>query len=181
MASRAGEVPHGETRKPEMKPDDFLPQVYEELRRLAAARMATEKPGQTLDATGLVHETFLKLGGDRSFATRADYLKAAAVAMRRILVDRARARNAAKRGGGRRVDLESHHLAIEPAADFETLDAALSRLAIEHPRIAELIQLRYFGGSTLAECAEILGVSERTADTWWAYGRAWLAVALKDD
>jgi RNA polymerase sigma factor (TIGR02999 family) len=163
-----------------MKPDDLLPEVYEELRGLAAAKLASEKPGQTLDATGLVHEAFLKLGGDRSFATRTDYLKAAAIAMRRILVDRARARNAAKRGGGRRVALESHHLAIEPAGDFEALDAALSRLAIEHPRIAELIQLRYFGGSTLAECAEALGVSGRTADTWWAYGRAWLVVALKE-
>lgn len=163
-----------------MKPDDLLPHVYEQLRGLAAAKLASERPGQTLDATGLVHEAFLKLGGDPTFATRTDYLKAAAIAMLRILVDRARARNAAKRGGGRRVDLESHHLAIEPAADFEALDAALSRLAIEHPRIAELIQLRYFGGSTLAECAEALGVSERTADTWWAYGRAWLAVALKE-
>jgi RNA polymerase sigma factor (TIGR02999 family) len=164
-----------------MKPDDLLPQVYEELRRLASVRLATERPGQTLDATGLVHEAFLKLGGDRSFATRADYLKAAAVAMRRILVDRARARNAAKRGAGRRVELESHHLAIDPASDFEALDAVLSRLAVEHPRVAELIQLRFFGGSTLAECAAALGVSERTADTWWAYGRAWLAVALKEE
>lgn len=163
-----------------MKPDDLLPQVYDELRRLASAKLATEKPGQTLDATGLVHEAFLKLGGDRSFATRADYLKAAAVAMRRILVDRARARNAAKRGAGRRVELESHHLAIEADGDFEALDAALSRLAVEHPRVAELIQLRFFGGSTLTECAGALGVSERTADSWWAYGRAWLAVALKE-
>ncbi len=164
-----------------MRPDDLLPLVYEELRRLASATLATQRPGQTLDATGLVHEVFLKLGGDLSFATRADYLKAAAVAMRRILVDRARARNAAKRAGGRRVKLESHHLAIDPAGDFEALDGALSWLAIEHPRVAELIQLRFFGGSTLAECAEALGVSERTADTWWAYGRAWLAVALKED
>jgi RNA polymerase sigma factor (TIGR02999 family) len=163
-----------------MKADELLPQVYQKLRGLAAAKLAWEKPGQTLDATGLVHEAFLKLGGDRSFATRTDYLKAAAIAMRRILVDRARVRNALKRGGGRRVDLESHHLAIEPAGDFEALDTALSRLAVDHPRIAELIQLRYFGGSTLAECAEALGVSERTADTWWAYGKAWLAVALKE-
>ncbi len=164
-----------------MKPDDLLPQVYEELRRLATAKLAKEKPGQTLDATGLVHEAFLKLRGDQSFATRTDYLKAAAIAMRRILVDRACARNTAKRGGGRRVELESHHLAFVPADDFEALDAALSRLAIEHPRIAELIQLRFFGGSTLAECAEALDVSERTADTWWTYGRAWLAVALKEN
>ena len=164
-----------------MKSDNLLPQVYEELRRLAAAKLASEKPGQTLDATALVHEVFLKLGGDRSFATRGDYLRAAAQAMRRILVDRARARNAAKRGGGRRVELESHHLAILPAADdFEATDSALSKLAVEHPRVAELIQLRYFGGLTLAQCAEVLEVSDRTADTWWAYGRAWLAVQLKE-
>jgi RNA polymerase sigma factor (TIGR02999 family) len=164
-----------------MTPGELLPQVYDELRRLAAAKLASEKPGQTLDATALVHEAFLKLGGDRSFATRGDYLKAAALAMRRILVDRARARNAAKRGGGRRVELEPHHLAIQPADDFEALDDALSRLAVEHPQVAELIQLRYFGGSTLAECAEALEVSERTADTWWAYGRSWLAVTLKEN
>ena len=132
-----------------MSPAKVLPQVYEELRSLAAAKLALERPGQTLDATGLVHEAFLKLGGDRSFATRADYLKAAAVAMRRIFVDRVRARCAAKRGGGRRVELDSHQLAVQPADDFEALDAALSRLAVEHPRVAELIQLRFFGGSTL--------------------------------
>ena len=90
-----------------MNPAELLPQVYGELRKLAAAKLASEKPGQTLDATALVHEAFLKLGGDRSFASRSDYLKAAAQAMRRILVDHARARNAAKRGGGRRVDLET--------------------------------------------------------------------------
>lgn len=95
-----------------MNAAELLPQVYDELRKLAAAKLASEKPGQTLDATGLVHEAFMKLGGERSFASRSDYLKAAAQAMRRILVDRARARNAAKRGGGRRIDLESHHLAI---------------------------------------------------------------------
>src|SRR6516162_8882271 len=97
--------------------EQLLPQVYDELRKLAAAKLASEKPGQTLDATALVHEAFLKLGGERSFATRSDYLKAAALAMRRILVDHARARNAAKRGGGRRVDLESHHLAVPPPDD----------------------------------------------------------------
>src|SRR5918994_2036065 len=88
---------------------EFLPLVYDELRKLAAAKLASEKPGQTLDATALVHEAFLKLGDERTFATRSDYLRAAAQAMRRILVDRARARKAAKRGGGRRVDLESEH------------------------------------------------------------------------
>ena len=165
-----------------MKPAELLPQVYEELRKLAAGKLASEKPGQTLDATALVHEAFLKLGGERSFATRSDYLKAAALAMRRILVDHARARNAAKRGGGRRVELEPHHLAASPPDDtLEALDEALSRLAAEHPQVAELVQLRYFGGLTLAQCAGVLGVSERTADTWWAYGRAWLAVHLQTD
>src|SRR5262249_6121641 len=105
-----------------------------------------------------------------------------ALAMRRILVDHARARNAAKRGGGLRVDLESDHL-IEPVPDdnLEALDEALTRLAVEHPGISALVQLRFFGGLTLAECAEALGISERTTDTWWAYARAWLAVELKEN
>jgi|SRR5262245_623872 len=159
---------------------DLLPLVYDELRRLAAARMAQESPGHTLDPTALVHEAFLKLGADRPFATRTDYLRAAAEAMRRILVDHARARNAAKRAGGRRVDLESGLLVIAPQDDdLPALDDALARLAGEHPQLAELVQLRYFGGLTLAECAETLGVSARTADTWWAYARSWLAVELK--
>jgi RNA polymerase sigma factor (TIGR02999 family) len=158
----------------------LLPLVYGELRKLAAAKMAAEAPGHTLDATALVHEAYLKLGCERSFASKSDYLRAAAEAMRRILVDHARARKAAKRGAGRRVELESAQLAVEPPnEDIEALDEALTRLAIEHPNLAELMQLRHFGGSTLAECAEILGISARTADTWWAYARAWLAVELK--
>lgn len=164
-----------------MTPAELLPQVYGELRKLSAAKLASEAPGHTLDATALVHEAFLKLGGERSFSTKSDYLKAAAQAMRRILVDRARARNAAKRGGGRRVDLESDYLVTRPPDDgVEALDEALSRLALAHPRLAELVQLRHFGGLTLAECAEVLGVSARTADNWWAYARAWLAVELKE-
>jgi RNA polymerase sigma factor (TIGR02999 family) len=159
---------------------DLLPLVYDELRKLAAARMAQESPGHTLQPTALVHEAFLKLGGARSFATRTDFLRAAAEAMRRILVDHARARNAAKRGGGWRVDLESSHLVAAPKGDdLEALDEALSRLASEHPQISELVQLRYFGQLTLSECAEALGVSARTADTWWAYARSWLAVELE--
>ena len=165
-----------------MNPAELLPQVYDELRKLAAAKLASERPGQTLDATALVHEAFLKLGGERSFATRSDYLRAAAQAMRRILVDRARAKNAAKRGGGRRVDLETDHLAMTLRDDgIEALDEALTRLAIDQPKLAELVQLRRFGGLTLAQCAEVLGVSARTADTWWAYARAWLAVELEDN
>jgi len=165
-----------------MTPDQLLPQVYDELRKLAAAKLATEQSGQTLDATALVHEVFLKLGGERSFATRSDYLQAAAQAMRRILIDRARARHAAKRGSGRRIDLDSDHLALLPLDDdLVALDEALSRLAVEHPKLAELVQLRYFGGLKLAESAEVLGVSPRTADTWWSYARAWLAVELKEN
>jgi RNA polymerase sigma factor (TIGR02999 family) len=99
--------------------------------------------------------------------------------MRRILVDHARARNADKRGGGRRIELDLDHLAVSPTADqIEALDEALSELASEHPQQASLVQLRFFGGLTLEQCAEVLGVSARTADTWWAYARAWLAVAL---
>jgi RNA polymerase sigma factor (TIGR02999 family) len=162
-----------------VNPAELLPQVYDELRKLAAARLAAERPGHTLDATALVHEAFLKLGGERSFATKSDYLKAVAQAMRRILVDHARAKHAAKRGGGRRVDLEAHDLALPlPDEAVEALDGALSKLAVEQPQLAELVQLKHFGGLTLAQCADVLGVSARTADTWWAYARAWLAIEL---
>ncbi len=165
-----------------MTPAELLPLVYDELRQLAAAKLAQEKPGHTLDATALVHEAFLKLGGERSFESKNNYLKAAAQAMRRILVDHARARKAAKRGGGNRTLLESGHLAVlPPENDVESLDQALAALAIEHPQQAELVQLRYFGGLKHSQCALVLGVSERTADTWWAYGRAWLAVKLQQE
>ena len=101
--------------------------------------------------------------------------------MWRILVDHARARNAAKRNGGIRIPLESNHLAVSlPDEAIEALDEALSRLVGEHPQMAELVQLKFFGGLTLARCAEVLGVSERTVDAWWAYARAWLAVELKE-
>lgn len=164
-----------------MTPAELLPQVYAELRKLAAGKLAGERDGHTLDATALVHEVFLKLGGERSFATPTDYLRAAAEAMRRILVDHARARNAAKRGGGRRVEFDTDVPgAITPSADLEALDDALTKLAGEKPQLAELVQLRYFGGLTLSRCAEAMGISERTADTWWSYARAWLAVELTD-
>jgi RNA polymerase sigma factor (TIGR02999 family) len=164
-----------------MTPAELLPLVYDELRKLAAAKMAGEKPGHTLDSTALVHEAFLKLDANRSFASKGEYLKAAALAMRQILVDHARARKAAKRGGGKRVDLETEYLAVPPPdTDLEALDDALTRLAKQNPRVAELVQLKQFGGLTLAQCAEVLGISSRTADTWWAYARAWLAVELKD-
>lgn len=164
-----------------MTPAELLPQVYAELRKLAAGKLAGERDGHTLDATALVHEAFLKLGGERTFATPTDFLRAAAEAMRRILVDHARARNAAKRGAGKRVDFDSQHPGtVVPSADLEALDEALTKLAGEKPQLAELVQLRYFGGLTLSQCADALGVSPRTADTWWSYARAWLAVELAE-
>jgi RNA polymerase sigma factor (TIGR02999 family) len=159
---------------------ELLPLVYDELRRLATAKMAGEKPGHTLNATALVHEAYLRLTGRETFSSRSHFLRAAAAAMRRVLVDHARAKSAAKRGGeGQRIELELDHLAMAPTPDdLLALDEALSQFAKEHPQQAALVQLRYFGGQTLQQCAELLGVSARTADTWWAYARAWLAVAL---
>ncbi len=131
-------------------PAELIPLVYDELRRLAAAKLAREAPGHTLDATALVHEAFVKLGGARSFATEGDYLRAAAAAMRRILVDHARRRNAAKRGGGRRVDLDLDRVAApDPDSNLEALDESLERLGREHPEIAELVTLRHFVGLTI--------------------------------
>src|SRR5262245_19788772 len=143
---------------------DLLPLVYDELRALAAARLVSERPGHSLDATALVHEAFLKLGGERTFASRIDYFRAAAEAMRRILVDHARQRNARKRGGGRRVEPADDSIpAPEPDADLEALDEALTRLAIAQPRVAELLHLRYFTGLTIPEVAPMLEISPRTA------------------
>ncbi len=163
-----------------MTPADLLPQVYDELRKLAAAKLAAESPGHTLDATALVHEAWLKLDG-QSFTSQGSYLRAAGVAMRRLLVDHARAKKAAKRGGAGRVELAS-----EPAAppdrtgdDLEALDEALDRLALIQPRVVELVQLRYFIGLTISEAAAILDIAPRTADAWWAYARGWLAAELK--
>jgi RNA polymerase sigma factor (TIGR02999 family) len=158
---------------------DLLPLVYDELRKVAAARMAAEAPGHTLDATALVNEAWLKLNGE-SFTSKSGFLRAAAVAMRRILVDHARGKNAAKRGGGQRVDYDVERIAHrEQAAEVEALDEALNRLAREQPQVAELVQLRYFVGLSIADAAEILGISPRSADAWWAYARGWLAEDLE--
>jgi RNA polymerase sigma factor (TIGR02999 family) len=155
---------------------ELLPLVYHELRRLAAARMAGEAPDHTLDATALVHEAYLRLVGDQSFEGRGHFFAAAAKAMRRILVDHARRRTAAKRGAGRRVSLDLDGVE-STAADDDILAVhdALDRLAAIDPSVAELVNLRYFGGRTLREAAEDLGIAPRTADAWWAYARAWLA------
>jgi RNA polymerase sigma factor (TIGR02999 family) len=154
----------------------LFPLVYEELRAQAAARLAREPAGHTLDSAALVHEAFVRLGGDRSFGSRSGFLRAAAVAMRRVLIDHARARKAAKRAGGRaRATVEPDRLAAPaPGSDVLAVDEALHRLAAVDPQSAELVTLRYFGGLTLPEAAEALGVSSRTADRLWAFARAWL-------
>ena len=159
---------------------DLLPLVYEELRRLASARMAAERPGHTLDATALVHEAYLRLVGDQHFDGKMHFFAAAAEAMRRVLVNHARDRARLKRRGGRyRVDLDR---VTSPAAtgddDLLELDDALSRLAKEFPVAAELVKLRFFAGMTLDDAAEALGIPRRTADRHWAFARAWLADAL---
>ena len=159
--------------------EQLLPLVYEELRRLAAARMAAEAPGVTLQATALVHEAYLRLvddGAERNWDSRGHFFAAAAEAMRRILVDAARRRNSLKRGGdrGREVLQESQLVAAEAPGDLLAVDEALQRLELTDPRAAELVKLRYFAGLTLRQAAAALGVSPRTADDIWAYARAWL-------
>jgi RNA polymerase sigma factor (TIGR02999 family) len=151
----------------------LMPAVYDELRRLAAAKLAHEPDGHTLDATALVHEAYLKLG-EQSFATKSAFTRAAAGAMRRVLVDHARAKRANKRGGDRqRVDLPDVALPIEDS-DLLALDEALAEFAAVDREAADLVQLRYFTGLTIPQAAETLGISTRTADRIWAYARAWL-------
>ncbi len=162
---------------------ELLPLVYDELRQLAGTRLAHETPGQTLQPTALVHEAYLRLvGGDptRAFDGRGHFFAAAAEAMRRILIDRARQRGRLKRGGGRRrVPLEFDALLAEPPGDdLLALDEALTALAGEDPDAAALVRLRVFAGLTLGEAAEALGVSRSTAERDWTYARAWLHEAL---
>ncbi|MBY0229180.1 MAG: sigma-70 family RNA polymerase sigma factor [Gemmataceae bacterium] len=154
----------------------LLPLVYDELRRLAAARMASEKPGQTLDATALVHEAYLRLVGDQAFDNRGHFFAAAAEAMRRILVEAARRKKREKHGGRmKRVGLDEADLAApDPRLDLVALDEALTRLAAEDAQAARLVELRHFAGLPIPDAASALGVSPRTADRLWAYARAWL-------
>jgi RNA polymerase sigma factor (TIGR02999 family) len=164
--------------------EELLPLVYEELRRLAAHRLAREAPGQTLDATALVHEAYLRLVGpdaDRQWDSRGHFFAAAAEAMRRILLNRARDKNRLKRGGGRRrLDLDQF-TAVADATDDDliALDEALESLAAESAACAELIKLRFFAGLTHDEAASALGISRRTANRYWAFARAWLYQSLK--
>ena len=158
--------------------DKLLPLVYEELRRLAAHKMSHEPPGQTLQATALVHEAYIRLVGSeaRNWNSRTHFFAAAAEAMRRILIDNARRKQRLKRGGGQdKVDLDSAELAIEaPSDDLIALDEALAKLASTDKVKADLVKLRYFAGLTLEQAAEILGLSQTTAKRQWTYARAWL-------
>ena len=169
-AAAAGDATAGER---------LLPLVYDELRRLAAQKLAHERAGQTLQPTALVHEAYLRLvgrGEEEEWNGRGHFFAAAAEAMRRILVENARRRNAAKHGGGRaRQELESDLMPIaEPREDLLALDEALTKLATTNRQAAELVHLRYFAGLTLPEAAEAMGIAPRTAGRLWAYARAWL-------
>ena len=172
---------------------ELLPLVYEELRKLAAAKMAQEKPGQTLDATALVHEAYLRLvaagqgeaagAADPGWANRRHFFAAAAEAMRRILIENARRKGRGKHGGGRRreyPDLDALQ-AGGPAQELLALHEALERFAARDPLKAKLVELRFFAGLTLEQAAECLDISLSTADRGWRYARAWLYTAMSDD
>jgi len=164
---------------------ELLPLVYEELRRLAAARMAHEAPGQTLQPTALVHEAWLRLvrTPGQSWQNRAHFFRTAAECMRRILIDNARRKQQVRHGGGRqRVPLEGLEIpdALEPK-HFLCLNEALDRLAAVDPAKAEVVKLRFFGGLENREIAEVLGISERTVERAWRFARAWLMTELKSD
>jgi len=158
--------------------DELLPAVYQELRQLAAQKLSRERPGQTLQATALVHEAYLRLVGqeNQAWKGRTHFFAAAAEAMRRILIENARRKHRLKRGRDRqRVDLDQVDIGIEDASlDLLALDEALARLEAADKTKAELVKLHYFAGLTLEQAAELLGISQRTAKRYWAYARAWL-------
>jgi RNA polymerase sigma factor (TIGR02999 family) len=171
-------IEHGESGAAEQ----LWPLVYDELHRLAAGQMAREKPGQTLDATALVHEAYLRLAGDKewAFENRRHFFAAAAEAMRRILVEAARRKGREKHGGGRKrqqADLDALD-ANAPAEELLALHEALERFAAHDPVKAKLVELRFFAGLTLEQSAECLGISLSTADRAWRYARAWLYAAM---
>lgn len=164
---------------------ELLPLVYDELRKLAAARMALESTGQTLQPTALVHEAYLRLVGPADEArwdSRGHFFAAAAEAMRRILIDNARKKQGPKAGGKRvrqELNLEQP-VELDKSDEFLSLNAALDRLAVIEPRAAEVVKLRYFAGLTVVQAAAALGISARTADDDWAYARAWLVTEIRD-
>jgi len=163
-------------------PISLMPLVYDELRRIAAGYIRRERPGQTLQATALVNEAYVRLAAERArpFANRTHFLAIAALSMRQILVQRARARKAAKRGGApKRVTLEEGLVATEgPSVDVLALDEALTRLAARDPEQARIVELRYFGGLTIEETAGAVGVSPATVKRQWTMARAWLKRAI---
>jgi RNA polymerase sigma factor (TIGR02999 family) len=166
--------------------EELLPLVYDELRKLAAKRLAQEKPGQTLQPTALVHEAFLRLVDvDRAqhWNSRGHFFAAAAEAMRRILINQARDKHRLKRGGDRqRVDLDRIHVADQASADeLMAVDEALEQLGQKNAPCAELVKLRFFAGLTLDEAAAAMGIARRTANRYWAFARAWLFDALRSE
>jgi len=166
--------------------EQLLPLVYEELRKLAAARLTHEKSGQTLQATALVHEAYLRLvGGDREQAwnSRGHFFGAAAEAMRRILIDRARDRKRLKRvGQRRRLNLDAIEVALDtPGDELLAVDELLEKLCSQYPDCGELVKLRFFAGLSLGDAARALGIPRRTADRNWAFARAWLHRKLQGD
>jgi RNA polymerase sigma factor (TIGR02999 family) len=175
-------IEHGDPHAAEQ----LLPLVYEDLRRLAAQKLAQEKPGQTLEPTALVHEAYLRLVDNEKaqhWNSRGHFFAAAAEAMRRILVDNARRKRSLKRGGARhRQVLDEKSLAAPRVSDdLLALDEALNQLADSDAQAAQLVKLRYFAGLTIPQAAEVLGVSPRTADSIWAFARAWLLRKLGDE
>ena len=158
--------------------DELLPLVYEELRRLAGLKMSQEPPGQTLQATALVHEAYIRLVGTeaQNWSSRGHFFAAAAEAMRRILIENARRKQRRKHGGGRqRIELDDADVAIEGSStDIIALDEALAKLAEEDAIKADLVKLRYFAGLTIEQAAKILDISRATAERYWSYARAWL-------
>jgi RNA polymerase sigma factor (TIGR02999 family) len=165
--------------------EQLLPLVYDELRRLAAQKLSNEKPGQTLQATALVHEAYIRLVGtdDQHWDSRGHFFAAAAEAMRRILVENARRKQRIRHGGGRqRIDLDEADLPVEsPSDDIIALDEALTRLAAEDKVKADLVKLRYYAGLTVEEAARILNISRVSAHRYWVFARAWLYEELFSD
>jgi RNA polymerase sigma factor (TIGR02999 family) len=173
-------IEHGDSSAAEQ----LLPLVYDELRKLAVQKLSREKPGQTLQATALVHEAYLRLVDvveAQHWDSRGHFFAAAAEGMRRILVENARRKRSHKHGGDRRRQpLDPDAVAVPAAADdLLALDEALTRLAVTEPKVAELIKLRYFAGLTIPQAAAHLQISPRTAVAWWAYAKAWFQAALE--
>lgn len=170
--------------RPFLTADQILPQVYEQLRALASQRLARERHALTLQPTALVHEAYLRLAanGNTPWNSKNHFYGAAALAMRRILVENARKKAASKRGSQpRQVPLENFHEIIDSPDDMLDLDEALTRFAAEEPAKADLVQLRFFAGLTIAEAAETLGISLATAERWWSYSKLWLYTELQKE